>query len=113
MRLADQAARNLMQSVVNAGIMTHERASRVPIHVAGTSGRRTFGVAYARPGVDCELYLYQSGNRIICHECKLTDYTSSPMFDERGKVIDHVLQHSLKQHKMPDGIIMKLIEEIK
>lgn len=102
-----------MQSIVDAGIMTHELASRVPIHVAGTSGRTTFGTRYARKSAKCDLYIYTSGNVIICDHCALSDEGESVTFDERGKMADHILKHDLANHQIPTGLIATLIEEIK
>ena len=55
---------------------------------------------------------------MVCHDCKLTEDAvsielGSPTFNERGKMIDHIMQHSLKNHKIPAGLVARLIGEIR
>jgi hypothetical protein len=69
-------------------------------------------MSYCVKNNESYLHIFQIKNLIFCYECILTEHQTSVVFDDRDKLIDHVLSHALKDHKIPKGLHSTILEEI-
>jgi hypothetical protein len=69
-------------------------------------------LSYARMSAESDVYVYDSGEGLVCFACTLAEYAAEFRSDSRSQMLNHLRQHVELGHRVPRRAFARLSEEL-